>query len=129
MVKPNVAELEELVRFAIDNDADRLRAIDAVHARGIELVVLSLGKDGAIVSRGNERFHVMPPSIHEVNAVGSGDSLVAGFAIGLIEDQPLQEMARAACAMGTANAMSWDIGHFTRAEVEQICERVTVTAL
>jgi len=129
MVKPNVAELQELVGFAIENDADRLRSIDAVHARGIELVVLSLGKDGAIVSRGNERFHVMPPAIPEVNAVGSGDSLVAGFAIGLTEDQPLQDMARAACAMGTANAMSWDIGHFTRAEVEQICERVTVTAL
>lgn len=129
LVKPNVAELQELVGFAIGSNSDRERAIDAVHARGIELVVLSLGKDGAVVSRGDERFHVLPPAIQEVNAVGSGDALVAGFAIGLMEDQPLQEMARTACAMGTANAMSWDIGHFSREEVEQIRAHVTVTPL
>ncbi|MCC6794311.1 MAG: 1-phosphofructokinase family hexose kinase [Candidatus Hydrogenedentes bacterium] len=129
MVKPNIAELQELVGFSIENVADQLRAIEAVHERGIALVVLSLGKDGAIVSRGDERFHVKPPEIQEVNAVGSGDALVAGFAIGLMEDQPLQEIAHTACAMGTANAMSWDIGHFTREEVEQVREQVTVTPL
>lgn len=126
MVKPNATELRELVGFSIDTAADRNRAIDAVHARGIDLVVLSLGKDGAIVSRKGERFRLVPPAIQEVNPVGSGDALVAGFAIGLLENQPLQEMARTACAMGTANAMSWDIGHFTREEVEQIRDKVIV---
>ncbi|MCC6152907.1 MAG: bifunctional hydroxymethylpyrimidine kinase/phosphomethylpyrimidine kinase, partial [Candidatus Hydrogenedentes bacterium] len=129
MVKPNVTELQELVGFAIENNADQLRAINAVHTRSVKLVVLSLGKNGAIVSRGDERFHVVPPAIQEVNAVGSGDALVAGFAIGLMEGQALQEMARTACAMGTANAMSWDIGYFTSEEVEQIRERVTVIPL
>ena len=124
MVKPNLAELQELVGFTISGNADRQRAIDAVHARGIEIVVLSLGKDGAIVSRGNERFHVVPPAIREINPVGSGDALVAGFAIGLAEGTALQDMARAACAMGAANAMSWDIGHFSRREVEDLIPHV-----
>ena len=81
---------------------------------------------GAIVSRGGERFQVLPPTIREVNPVGSGDALVAGFAIGLAEGTSLQDMARVACAMGTANAMSWDIGHFTRDEVERIVSSVSV---
>lgn len=126
MVKPNMAELQELVGYSISTVAARGRAIEYLHARGIELVVLSLGKEGAIVSRGGECFQVIPPPIQEVNSVGSGDALVAGFAIGLLEGQTLEAMARTACAMGTANAMSWDIGHFTKPEVEEIAPRVSI---
>jgi len=56
----------------------------------------------------------VPPLIREVNPVGSGDALVSGFAIGLVEGMSLRDMAVLGCAAGTANAMSWDIGHFTR---------------
>lgn len=127
MVKPNVAETEELVGFRLDSEAARWKAIDAFHARGVELVVLSLGKDGALVSRGPERLRVVPPGIREVNPVGSGDALVAGFAIGLMEGMALAEMARLGVAAGTANAMSWDIGHFAAGEVEALARAVTVT--
>lgn len=126
MVKPNVAEAQELVGFALDSNSAHWKAIEQFHARGIEMVVLSLGKNGALVSRGAERWHVIPPAIREVNPVGSGDALVAGFAIGLDESMPLTEMARLAIAAGTANAMSWDIGHFTGDEVNGLIERVEI---
>lgn len=126
MVKPNVAETEELVGYPLDTDDAKWRAIRFFHDIGIELVVMSLGKDGALVSRGAERFQVVPPSIVEVNPVGSGDALVAGFAIGLLEDMPLEEMAVLACAAGTANAMSWAIGHFTAEDVAAIARHVEI---
>jgi tagatose 6-phosphate kinase len=126
MVKPNVAELEELVGFPLKDDASRWRAIDILHDRGITIVVLSLGKDGALVSCDGERYRAVPPPICEVNPVGSGDALVAGFAIGLLEGMPLDETARLAVAMGTANAMSWDIGHFSPEEVRRVMGRVQV---
>ncbi|MBI4557494.1 MAG: 1-phosphofructokinase family hexose kinase [Candidatus Hydrogenedentes bacterium] len=126
MVKPNVAETEELVKYSLATTEAKWRAIDWYHERGVTLVVLSLGKDGALVSQGTERFHVIPPTIKEVNPVGSGDALVAAFAIGLMENQPLREMAVLGVAAGTANAMSWDIGHFTRAEVEKLAQEVRV---
>jgi len=126
MVKPNVAETEEVAGFSLDTDDAKWAAIRLFHERGVELVVLSLGKHGALVSRGNERLHVSPPAIAEVNPVGSGDALVAGFAIGLLEGMALEDMARLAVAAGTANAMSWDIGHFTQAEVNQLLPRVQI---
>lgn len=125
MVKPNEEELAELAGFPLDSDAARWDAIDALHDRNVQLVALSLGKDGAMVSQGG-RFIVRPPAIEEVNPVGSGDAFVAGFAIGLMEDLPLEETARLACAMGAANAMSWDIGHFRREEVDALCEWVEI---
>lgn len=127
MVKPNVAETEELVGFPLDTDAAKWKAIEALHARGVEMVVLSLGKDGALVSRNGERLHVAPPAIREVNPVGSGDALVAGFAIGLLENMTLRDMARLGVAAGTANAMNWDIGHFAVKDVEAVAKQVTIT--
>jgi tagatose 6-phosphate kinase len=131
MVKPNVAETEELVGYRLDTAESKWRAIGSLHDRGVTLVALSLGKDGALVSqRGDSedqrRFCVVPPSIREVNPVGSGDAFVAGFAIGLMEGMDLEQMAILACAAGTANAMSWDIGHFTRAEVREVAGRVRI---
>jgi 1-phosphofructokinase family hexose kinase len=126
MVKPNIAETEELVGYILDTAEARWRAIDFFHDKGVTLVVLSLGKDGALVSREGERFQVVPPTIQEINPVGSGDALVSGFAIGLLEGMPLRDMAVLGSAAGAANAMSWDIGHFTKAEVEALIGRVEI---
>jgi len=126
MVKPNVAELSELAGHALETDKEKWDVIQSLRARGIEMVVLSLGRDGAFVSAKGQRLHVAPPEIREVNSVGSGDALVAGFAIGLMEGMELEEMARLAVAAGTANAMSWDIGHFTRRQVDELLSRVQV---
>ncbi len=125
-VKPNLRETEELVGFALDTEEARWRAVEAFHQKGIELVILSLGDEGALVSRGGEHYHVRPPKIQEVNAVGSGDSLLAAFAIGLLEGMSLHDMAVLGVAAGTANAMNWDIGHFTRAEVRETAQRVII---
>jgi 1-phosphofructokinase family hexose kinase len=119
MVKPNLAEAEGFAGFPLKTLDARRKVMDMLHERGVELVVLSLGKDGALVSRSGERFHAKPPAINEVNPVGSGDALVAGFAIGVMEQSPLPEVARLAMAAGAANAMSWEIGRFTP---EQVCE-------
>lgn len=124
MVKPNAEEAAQYLGRPLESDADRWAAIEAFHERGVELVVLSLGAQGAMVSRKGERMHLVPPAIREVNAVGSGDALVAGFAIGLMEDWPLERMARLAVAAGTANAMTWEIGHFDRDKAESIAARI-----
>jgi len=129
MVKPNIAEAQELVGFPIDSDSTRSKVIDFFHNKGVKQVVLSLGKDGSLVSDGTTRLHAIPPKIDEINPVGSGDALVAGFAIGLLEKTPLPETARLAIAAGTANAMSWDIGHFTKPEVERLMPQVEIHVL
>lgn len=122
-IKPNQQEAEEFLGRPLDNDAARWDAVAAFHAAGVRGVFMSLGAEGALFSLDGERLRAVPPRIEEVNPVGSGDALVAGIAMGLIAKRPLEEIARTAIACGTANAMSWDIGHFTRAEVESLAAR------
>ncbi len=126
MVKPNREEAALLLGRSLDSVKDCWEAVDAFHALGAGLVVLSLGAGGALVSQKGERYEVRPPKIKEVNPVGSGDALVAGFAVGIERDMPLSETARLGVAAGTANALSWDIGHFTREEVEAVAAQVQV---
>ena len=127
MIKPNHEEAAKHLGYAVDTPEAQHRAIADFHAAGILFVVLSLGKDGCLVSDGNTILRATPPSIDEVNPVGSGDALVAPFAIGLQEGWNLERMTRYGCAAGTANAMSWDIGHFTMDEVEEIAGQVEIT--
>ncbi|GMW02588.1 MAG: 1-phosphofructokinase [Candidatus Hydrogenedentota bacterium] len=129
MVKPNVAEAEELLGRSLDSHEARMHALDAFHEQGVALVALSLGPDGVLASYEGKRVHGKPPAIQEINPVGSGDCLVAGFCIGLMNDWPLEETVRLACAMGTANAMSWDIGHFDPHTIQALREQVSVVPL
>lgn len=127
MVKPNIEEAEQLQECSITNRSEQWEAVDWFHAKGIPLVVLSLGADGALVSFEDSQFHVQPPAIEEVNPVGSGDALVAGFALGITQDENIESTARRAVAMGTANAMSWDIGTFTKEQVDQLLKQIHIT--
>ena len=127
MVKPNVEEAEQLLGCSINTRADQWAAVDSLRVKGVSLVVLSLGAAGALVACKAGCFHVMPPAIDEVNPVGSGDALVAGFALGLAGDKPIEDTARLGVAMGTANAMSWDIGAFTSEQVNALLPDITIT--
>jgi 1-phosphofructokinase family hexose kinase len=129
LIKPNVTEAEQLLGMTIHTESDQWEAVRRFHDQGVPNVVLSLGEDGALASDGIHRWHGRPPRIDAVNEVGSGDSLVAGLAIGLQEGWPLDQALRLGIAAGTANAMSWDIAHFTRAEVNAVWARVEVVTV
>ncbi len=126
MVKPNLEEAQSLVGFALADSEAQWKAVDYFHGRGVELVVLSLGGAGALVSQGGVRIEARPPAIQAINPVGSGDALVAGMAIGIAQGWSLEESARWGVAAGTANAMSWDIGHFSRDEVKHLAQDVHI---
>ncbi|MEK7795081.1 MAG: hexose kinase [Candidatus Hydrogenedentota bacterium] len=129
MIKPNEQEASELLGVAIATDTERWDAVARFHDKGIELVVLSAGARGAFISDGATRLIVRPPQIKEVNAVGSGDALVAAFALGLDQGWSLEKMARYGAAAGAANARVWDIGRFTLEDVEELAGAVEVRAV
>jgi len=126
MIKPNQQEAEKHLGRPLDTMDARIAAVREFRSEGIELVVMSLGHEGTLVAASGKILHVLPPTIDEVNPVGSGDALVAGYAIGLQENYTIRDTAALGAAMGTANAMSWDIGHFTKEEVEQVRKQIRI---
>lgn len=72
---------------------------------GIELILLSAGKDGGYFKYKNDVFKIRIPRVKALNAVGSGDSTVAGLAYGLSEGRSINESIKIAMTCGILNAM------------------------
>ncbi len=72
--------------------------------RGIEVVVVTMGAEGALLADGGGVVHVGVPLIDEVNPTGSGDLLLAGLAVGIERGQQPRDAIVLGAACGTAGA-------------------------
>ena len=82
VVKPNLAELAQLVGRALSTVADVVEAAGEVRRRGARTVVVSLGARGAVLVDGGEPMVAVPPAVAARSDVGAGDTLLAGFLAG-----------------------------------------------
>jgi 1-phosphofructokinase len=90
LIKPNVAELAELVGHPLPRLADVLAAARELVAGGIGTVLVSMGASGALVVDGADdgaAWHTAGPPTPVRSTVGAGDSLLAGYLIAMTETQ------------------------------------------
>ncbi len=105
LVKPNVHELAELFEVEIESDEDVIKYASFLQDVGAKNVLVSMGKNGAILLDEDGVTHRMTaPEISNVNAVGSGDSMVAGFLASFSKDKDYEKALKFAVAAGTATA-------------------------
>lgn len=84
LIKPNKAELEEIVGKKLKNQEDIVSAANFLKNQGAINVLVSLGKDGAVLVDESGKVHTHSAlKINLVNSVGAGDSMVAGFLAGM----------------------------------------------
>ena len=126
MIKPNGDEIESLLGIRVGGYEDVLRAArDLREKYQIPWVVISLGKDGAVLACEAGIWHAKPPELAVVNTVGCGDSMVGAFAVAMEQKKAAQEALRYAVAVSAASAMSPFTGHYDPAVVEKIRADVT----
>lgn len=126
VVKPNQDEIEQLFDIKIQSMQEVIRYAEKIRDRGIPYVVISLGKDGALLVCGDGIFHGKPPEVEAVNTVGCGDSMVGAFAVALERKYEAKEALRYAVAVASANAMSPNTGDFDPKEIESLLEQTVI---
>ena len=124
LIKPNLKELEDFLGRKLNSTEEMVRAIRYLHKEGAQMVLLSMAREGAILSDGNEMWKATPPDVIVQNDVGSGDTMVAGFVHGYLQRLPLKNILCFAVAAGTTNAMGFLPGSIHRGRVEQILKKV-----
>ena len=77
LIKPNQFELAELVGRPLKTVHDVITAAHEIVDGGIEQVLCSLGKDGAIIVTADEVIHCEPERAAVGTTVGAGDILLA----------------------------------------------------
>ena len=86
---------------------------------GARNVLVSMAGQGAVLLDENGEFHQLPaPKGTLVNAVGAGDSMVAGFVAGWIEKEDYEHAFRMGISAGSASAFSELLA--TEAEIRQV---------
>lgn len=97
---PNETEAATLTGVAVSGVEDARRAADALLARGVGNVVITMGPQGALIHNGSISEHV--PAVDAgpvVETTGAGDAFNGGFAAGLAEGMDVVEAARFGCAV------------------------------
>jgi 1-phosphofructokinase len=103
-VKPNIHELEMLIGRKCTNNDDVIQAAKKLINKGVEIVIVSMGSDGAIVADKNEVFKVDSWNIPVKSTVGAGDSMVGALAYSVQREASLFDIAKITTAAGTITA-------------------------
>ncbi|MDO8670691.1 MAG: 1-phosphofructokinase [Dehalococcoidia bacterium] len=129
MIKPNWRELEALVGRLIADEADVFTAAMNLHERGIEYVVVSMGKQGSIAICNEGKWKVISPQIKVVSTTGAGDSLVAGIVLSLAGGKPFVEGLRLGTAAGAATALAPGTQLCKKEDVDRLIPQVQIIPL
>lgn len=126
LIKPNEDEMAQLLGTTWHGEAVPQQQLEALHANGIETISLSLGAGGSYTSHGGVGFRVQAPKLRAVNTVGCGDAYVAGMAVAVSRNLPIEECIAYATATGSANALTARAGYVIPEDVEHLLGQVIV---
>ena len=107
MVKPNIGELAKLIgveRLEIEEVNEAAKKI--ISKGGAEIVVVSLGPQGAVLITKDSYDFVPAPDVVKKSTVGAGDSMVGGMVWALSQNKSLKEVIRWGVACGSAATMN-----------------------
>ena len=117
LIKPNRHELEEAFDIIIESKEEAIRYARHLQRMGARNVMVSLSGDGAVfVSEEGESFEADVPPGKLINAVGSGDSMIAGFLAGWETTADYEQAFKMAVAAGSASAYSEELA--TKEDIE-----------
>lgn len=107
LIKPNKSELSEIFGVNMETEEDIITYAARLREMGAENVLVSLAGDGALLmSSDGKARRMQPPSGRVVNSVGAGDSMVAGFLAGFLEQEDYEYALKLGLAAGSASAFS-----------------------
>ena len=125
-ITPNETEAEALTGLAVTTLPEAEAAADALLAKGVGRVIITLGSNGALYRDRTQSVHVPVMSAGPVvETTGAGDAFNGGFAVALSEGQNVVDAIRFGCATagisvtrpGTAPSMP------SRAEIDALLAR------
>lgn len=129
LIKPNIDEIKQLLNIEIESTDELIVAAKTLLNMGAQNVCISLGKDGMIYLNENEIYEVKVPKIKAISAVGSGDSTIAGFSVGILRGYNTINLLKLANACGISNALNVETGFVELDKVREFYEQVIVNKL
>jgi len=131
LIKPNKDEIKSLYSDDLISQDDYIRAIQFLMQSGIEMPIISMGKEGSIAGYKGKIIQAKFPALKVINTVGSGDSFLAGCAVALSKNATInfEEVIRFGTACGCANTLNAQTGVVKVEEVDSIYQQVELITI
>ena len=126
LVKPNDEEAHELTGLPVNTHAEIAAVGSAISAMGPEHVIISLGKDGAVLVDDDAAWLAASPKIVAANPIGAGDSMVAGVVWGLSQGDSMRDALCKGIACGAATASQKGTSVGTQEQVKELLSQVVL---
>ncbi len=123
LIKPNNHELGEIFGVKLHTREDVIPYAKKLQEKGARNVLVSMAGTGAVlVAEDGNVYMSDAPKGTVINAVGAGDSMVAGFVAGYLETHDHEYAFHKGIAAGSASAFSEQLA--TKDEVETLFEMI-----
>ena len=127
LIKPNNHELGEIFQVKLETREDVVPYARKLQEKGARNVLVSMAGQGAVLLDEMGQVHMLPaPKGKLVNAVGAGDSMVAGFLAGWLTKKDYEYAFRMGISAGSASAFSENLA--TKKEIEEVYRQVSQSA-
>lgn len=126
LVKPNTDELQATLKREFKTREEMLQGCYSLLDKGAKRVLLSLGKNGAIITDGMKNYYCKSINVAINSTVGAGDGMLAAAAMMLEQGASLDEILRAGVAAGTATVTTFGQISFTKEKYDEIFANIKV---
>jgi ribokinase len=96
IIIPNKSEAEILSGIKVSDIESAKQAADIISAKGVDIVVITLGSQGALIKEYNEYLFVEAFKVDALDTTAAGDTFCGAFCVGLSEGRSIPEAVKLA---------------------------------
>jgi ribokinase len=85
LIIPNETEAAFLTGITVSDDASASEAADVFLKKGVQNVIITLGRQGAFFKNSNIRFTISAPTVNAIDTTAVGDTFCGALAVALTE--------------------------------------------
>ncbi|BDU39213.1 ribokinase [Vibrio nigripulchritudo] len=125
VITPNETEAEVLTGIKVTDEESAQQASNALHEKGIETVLITLGAKGVWLSQNGVGKGISSYRVEAVDTTAAGDTFNGALVTGLLENKPLEsaiQFANAAAALSVTR-FGAQTSIPTRKEVDDFLEK------
>jgi len=96
IIIPNKSEAEILSGIKVSDIESAKQAADIISAKGVDIVVITLGSQGALIKEYNEYLFVEAFKVDALDTTAAGDTFCGAFCVGLSEGRTIPDAVKLA---------------------------------
>lgn len=129
LIKPNDEELASFVGHPLSDEQSCRDAVESLAKKNIDNIVVSMGADGVMWLHQNQWLTAKPPKMKVVSTVGAGDTLVAGFCWGHMQNMEKTQLITFATALSALAVSQVGVGVQNIDELQSLQKNIQLSQL